>query len=193
MLDLAHAPARQSPADTPAGRYTLAGFSAGAAAVHLAVIAEHLTEYWPFAVFFAAVAAFQAAWALAVLTRPQPGLYRLGAVASGGLISLWALSRTSGLPLGPEHWHPEAVSMPDAIAVAFEIGLILTVWIRRRSRQHEPRTRPRRPPEHPPCRLLGGPPIPASAMTQRMLTATKGGGYVQGMRLREDQHPTHAD
>ena len=135
MLDLAHAPARQSPADTPAGRYTLAGLSAGAAAIHLAVIPEHLTEYWPFAVFFAAVAAFQATWALAVLARPQPGLYRLGAVASAGLIALWALSRTIGLPLGPEPWHPEAASLPDVLAMALEIGLLLTIWSRRKPRQ----------------------------------------------------------
>lgn len=138
MLDLADAPARQSPAEASAGRYTLVGLSAGAAVIHLSVIPEHLKEYWPFAVFFAGVAAFQAAWPVAVLTRPQRGLYGIGAVASAGLITLWALSRTTGLPLGPEPWHPEAASLPDLLAVALEIGLIFTIWSRRRSHQPKP-------------------------------------------------------
>lgn len=192
MLDLAPATARQSPTEASARRYTLASLSAGAAAVHLAVIPEHLTEYWPFAVFFAGVAAFQAAWAFAVLTRPQRGLYGLGAVASAGLITLWALSRTIGLPLGPEPWHPEAASLPDVAAVALEIGLILTIWTR--GRLADPTRKPDRAitgtPRH------AGTPAPHTSDPRGLsggLVATKGGGYVQGMRLREDQHPTHAD
>lgn len=59
MLDLAHAAARSSPAEAPARRSTLVGISAGAATIHLYVVPEHLKEYWPFAVFFAGVAAFQ--------------------------------------------------------------------------------------------------------------------------------------
>ena len=61
-----------------------------------------------------------------------------GAVACAGLITLWALSRTIGLPLGPEPLHPEAASLPDLLAVALEIGLILTIWSRRRSQHPEP-------------------------------------------------------
>ena len=85
-------------------------------------IPEYLKEYWPFA----------------VLTRPQRGLYGLRAVTSAGLITLWALSRTAGLPLGPEPLHPGAASLPDLLAVALETGLILTIWSRRRSHQPEP-------------------------------------------------------
>jgi hypothetical protein len=139
MLDLAHAAAMLSPAEATARRYTLVGLSAGAAAIHLYVVPEHLKEYWPFAVFFAGVAAFQAAWALAVLARPQRGLYGIGAVASAGLVTLWALSRTSGLPLGPEPWHPEAASLPDVLAVALESGLLLVIWGCQRFPPQEPR------------------------------------------------------
>ena len=108
MLELAQIPVAPATQEQSSWRHSLVGLSAGAGAIHLYAIPEHLKEYWPFAAFFAGVAAFQAAWALAVLARPQRGLYGIGAVASAGLITLWALSRTSGLPLGREPWHPEA-------------------------------------------------------------------------------------
>ena len=144
MLELAQIPVAPATQEQSSWRHSLVGLSAGAGAIHLYAIPEHLKEYWPFAAFFAGVAAFQAAWALAVLARPQRGLYGIGAVASAGLITLWALSRTSGLPLGPEPWHPEAASLPDVLAVALESGLILTIRARRGSRHPKPGTQPRR-------------------------------------------------
>ena len=144
MLELAQIPVAPATQEQTSWRHSLVGLSAGAGAIHLYAIPEHLKEYWPFAAFFAGVAAFQAAWALAVLARPQRGLYGIGAVASAGLITLWALSRTSGLPLGREPWHPEAASLPDVLAVALESGLILTIRARRGSRHPKPRTQPRR-------------------------------------------------
>ena len=75
MLELAQIPVAPATQEQSSWRHSLVGLSAGAGAIHLYVIPEHLKEYWPFAAFFAGVAAFQAAWALAVLARPQRGLY----------------------------------------------------------------------------------------------------------------------
>ena len=53
-----------------------AGFaSLGAGLVHLAVVREHLAEWWVYGVFFAAIGTLQILWALAALardTRPSP-------------------------------------------------------------------------------------------------------------------------
>ncbi len=72
-----------------------------AAAVHLVVVPEHLTEWWVFAAFFVTVAAGQVLTAAAVLWRPLPAYL---AMALGGnvlVIVVWVVSRTVGLPVGP--------------------------------------------------------------------------------------------
>src|SRR5712691_2173258 len=64
------------------GRIIAAACSVGAAVVHLAVIREHAVEYLPAGFFFAGLAAFQLAWAVAVLWRPVTGLIVIGLVAN---------------------------------------------------------------------------------------------------------------
>ena len=46
------------------------------------------------------------------------------AVGLGGslfLVAVWALSRTSGLPFGPEPGVPEEIGVPDLVSVALEL------------------------------------------------------------------------
>ena len=40
---------------------------------------------------------------------------------------VWVISRTSGMPLGPEPWTPERVGAADLIATADELGLAVLV------------------------------------------------------------------
>lgn len=48
----------------------------------------------------------------------------LAAVAGNlAIVVLWAVSRTSGLPAGPEQWEPEAVHGVDLLASAEEVVL----------------------------------------------------------------------
>lgn len=42
---------------------------------------------------------------------------------------VWAISRTTGLPVGPAPWRPEPVGAIDSIATADELTLALLVWI----------------------------------------------------------------
>jgi hypothetical protein len=98
--------------------------SLGAAAVHVFVIEAHLAEYWLFGVFFAVLAALQAAWAVAVLLRPTRRLLSWGAVGNAIVVGVWLVSRTVGLPLGPEAGSPEAVGFIDTAATVFEALLV---------------------------------------------------------------------
>jgi hypothetical protein len=135
----------ERPAARPDGRVSealrlgIALASAGAATIHFAVIAQHLEEYWLFGAFFIGVAIAQLAWAMVVLIRPSRAVYLVGCVGNAVVAATWVVSRTTGLPLGPESGEPESVGIADAVATAFEVviaaGAVLlllrmTVWSR---------------------------------------------------------------
>ena len=62
---------------------------------------------------------------------------------SGALTAIWAVSRMTGLPLGPEPWMPEPVQALDVVATLCEALVLvgsLVLMQRRRSRASaEPR------------------------------------------------------
>jgi hypothetical protein len=112
----------------------LAALSAGGAAIHVAVAPDHFHEYALFGVFFLAASAAQAAWAIAVLVRPNRPLLVAAVIGNAGLIMLWALSRTVGLPVGPELWRPEGITAADALATQLEVVLVVgCAWAVRQS------------------------------------------------------------
>jgi hypothetical protein len=98
-----------------------------AGVIHAAVVPEHLEEQWVFGAFFILVAVFQIAWAIVVVARPSAIVSTIGALANGAIIALWAVSRTVGLPIGPEAWTPEPVSTPDVTATLMELLLVVSV------------------------------------------------------------------
>ena len=51
--------------------YSVASSATGAAAIHYAVIADHLEEWWAFGVFFAAIGVAQLLWAALVVASPH--------------------------------------------------------------------------------------------------------------------------
>jgi hypothetical protein len=113
--------------------FAIAAFSAllslGAAGIHAWVVPEHLHEYWLFGAFFIVVAAGQAVWAGSVTRWPNRNIYLLGAMVSVLLIGLWAVSRTVGLPLGPEPWEPEPAAGLDVTCFVLEAGIIVLAAI----------------------------------------------------------------
>jgi hypothetical protein len=101
----------------------LALCSAAAATIHFAVISPHWDEYVPFAVLFAVTGAFQLLWAAAVLVRPGRAILLAGAVVNLGVAAAWVVSRTAGMPIGPEAWTPEAIGFADVAATLFELAV----------------------------------------------------------------------
>jgi hypothetical protein len=102
-----------------------AGFaSLGAGLVHAAVIRDHWSEWAVYGVFFAVVAAGQLGWGLAALARDRAPFTRWVAAANLAVIALWALTRTAGLPFGPDAGHPEGVGAADLGAVALQAVVV---------------------------------------------------------------------
>lgn len=106
-------------------RNGVALFSLGAAGIHFAVTQAHFEEYWLFGVFFVALAWFQTLWAILVVVSPHRLLLLLGAVGNGAVVALWAVTRTTGIPLGPNAGVPEAAETVDVLSTVFEILVVL--------------------------------------------------------------------
>lgn len=115
-------------------RTGVVAFLLAAAMIHLAVIGPHLSESVLYAVFFVGAGCVQVGAALLVTMRPSRAL--LVALVAGNvlLIALWAVTRISGLPIGPTPGIAESVSLPDVLASVSEAvvaGLAATLAWRR--------------------------------------------------------------
>jgi hypothetical protein len=107
-----------------------AGFASfGAGLVHLAVVREHFSEYWLFGVFFTVLGLAQIAWALGAFARPTVPLPQLTGVVTFGVLVLWVVARTTGLPIGPEPWTAEAFGRADVLCAVLEIALLACLLV----------------------------------------------------------------
>ena len=118
--------------DTSRAAIATALLCAGAAAIHYAVIADHLEEWWAFGVFFAAMGVAQLLWAALVVASPSHLLVRVGVLGNAAIIALWIVTRTAGTLIGPDGHTPESVGVADSVATAFELGVVLAgPWLAR--------------------------------------------------------------
>lgn len=95
--------------------------AAGAALVHFAVAPEHFREWWGFGTFFVLCGEAQFGWAVTVRRQPGRGVLAFGLGASILLVVLWALSRSMGLPFGPDPGVAEPVGTADLVTVCLEL------------------------------------------------------------------------
>lgn len=123
-----------------------AGISIAAGGVHAGAAPSHFAEWWGYGLFFLFATAFQVVFGLALLTnavneehwgpdwrRARHRLYGLGILLNAGIIVLWTVTRTVGIPLlGPEAGEVEAVGVADSVSKILEVVLIgLLVMLRR--------------------------------------------------------------
>ena len=107
-------------------RLLLVGALVGSAAIHAAVIPEHLAEWTAAGMFFILLTAGELAVAGLLLARVGQRTALLAATAiSAGPLLLWLYSRTAGLPFGPEAGTPESVGVPDILACSLEVGSLI--------------------------------------------------------------------
>jgi hypothetical protein len=95
----------------------------------------HFAEYTLFGVFFVGSGIAQLVWPVWLLLRRWRPLLLLGAVGNAAIVTLWAVDRIWGLPLGPMHWKPDPVGFGDSAASAFELLLVagcITLLVRGR-------------------------------------------------------------
>ena len=93
-----------------------------AEAIHISVIEAHWAEWVGFGVFFTLIAILEGAVAVAVALAPARRAACLaGIVISLGTVAVWAVSRTVGVPFGPEPGEPEAIGVADVVCSALEV------------------------------------------------------------------------
>ena len=112
-------------------RLLLAAGLVGSAAIHVAVVPEHLREWSAAGFFFVVLAIAQLALGLLVIVRLDRLV--LGAVVAVSVVPLvlWLVSRTVGMPIGPETWTPEAVGLADVASCLLEVVTLaaaFAVW-----------------------------------------------------------------
>ena len=118
------APGR-APAEPHLG-WALAGLSAGAGVIHIAMTPIHAGSAWQEALGFAAAGWFQLVTAGIVLAnRGGKRFYELVAVANLVFIGAWIYSRTVGLPFGENPNVAESIGAIDAVCAALEVGVVL--------------------------------------------------------------------
>ena len=98
-----------------------AAASAAAAGIHFAVAPEHFQEWWGFGTFFVVSGTAQLAWA------SFPAKAWIGIGGNALFIALWALSRTKGLPFGPDAGTPEAIGSIDVASVLLELTAVVAL------------------------------------------------------------------
>lgn len=99
--------------------------STAAAGVHAAMAPEHFRETTLFGLFFAACALAQLVWAGAVAAHATRPLLVVGVVGNLLVLTLWAVTRTLGLPFGLMPG-PEAVGTWDLACVAWQVVVVVS-------------------------------------------------------------------
>jgi len=106
-------------------RWLAAALSVASAAIHYGYAPHHLQEDWAHGWFFVIIATAQLGFAFLVVTRPTRLLWALAALLNVGIIGTWIVSRTAGLPFGPEALRKEAVGTADVVSTVLEGAVIL--------------------------------------------------------------------
>jgi hypothetical protein len=117
-------------APIPRRHVGLALASAGAGIIHLAVCPEHFRETVLFGAFFAVAAVAQLVWADRILRADASDrLLVWGALGNAAVLVLWVVSRTTGLPIGPDAGVAEGVGPLDTLAGVLEVAIVLAgLW-----------------------------------------------------------------
>ncbi|HJQ50437.1 MAG TPA: hypothetical protein VJ838_07995, partial [Gaiellaceae bacterium] len=106
--------------------YLAALASAGAAAIHFAVIKMHFDEYALYGVFFVLSGIAQLVWPIWLLLRRWEPLLVLGAIGNSAIVALWILDRAGAMPIGPDSKEPSPFGLGDGVASGFEVLLVVT-------------------------------------------------------------------
>jgi hypothetical protein len=100
----------------------VAAWSALAAGlIHFIVVPEHMQESSLYGGFFVAATAAQVGLAVLLARRSAAWLLVGNIAVQVALVSVWALTRTVGIPLGPEAGMVEAVGVLDSVCVGAQL------------------------------------------------------------------------
>jgi hypothetical protein len=95
------------------------------ALIHVGAAVDHWQEYHLYTLVFSCLAALQACWALLILRGATGRVLALGCIMQLGIVGLWAVSRTVGVPLAPTAWAPENIGIADLVETIGELTTAL--------------------------------------------------------------------
>jgi hypothetical protein len=104
-----------------------------AAAIHAAVVPEHLHEWLWAGLFFVVLTVAELAAADRLVKTGQRAGLVAAVLVSAAPLAVWTVSRTVGLPFGPEAGTPEAVGLADCVASLLELGTLVAALVLLRS------------------------------------------------------------
>lgn len=122
-------PVGDSPDASTTVRWLAAVLSATVGAVHFGYAPHHLTEDWAHGWFFLVLGAYELAFAVLIVTRPRRWLWMSALVMGLGSVAVWVVSRTAGLPVGPEALRTEDASAPDIVCTAISGAVALLALV----------------------------------------------------------------
>ena len=106
-------------------RWLAAVLSLTAGAVHFGYAPHHLADDWAHGWFFVAIAAYQCLFAILIVARPRRWVWASAIIVNLGIIATWLVSRTVGLPFGPEALRKESFSTPDIVCGVIQAVIVL--------------------------------------------------------------------
>ena len=95
--------------------------TAGAAVIHFAVASPHFREWWGFGVFFFVSGWLQLAWSALAPRSVDRRLLWVGLAGNLVVVAVWVVSRTTGLPFGPDPGEAEAIGSADLVSTTLEV------------------------------------------------------------------------
>ncbi len=110
--------------DRRTAQILLAALAWATAIIHVLAAAHHYEEWVLYGVFFSILAPAQAIWGGLIFQHPDNRrIVATGAIVNLGVAILWAMSRTTGIPIGPTPWQPEAAGWHDVMATLNELAM----------------------------------------------------------------------
>lgn len=107
----------------------IAGVSVATGVIHAKALIDHANHYWLFGVFFGALTYIQVLWGVQLYRRPDDRrLFGPIAVMSLGVVAIWLVSRTVGIPIGPWASEAEPVGVADFASSVNELVLAAMIY-----------------------------------------------------------------
>jgi hypothetical protein len=103
-----------------------AALSLVAAWVHLAYTSSHWQDWWAYGAFFLAMGVFQGLCVPAIVRWPRNTWVALAVIAGDlGIVGMYVLSRTAGVPMGPHEGVVEDAGAIDLAVTAAEVAIVV--------------------------------------------------------------------
>src|SRR3954447_218463 len=107
-----------------AAAMSAAGLSLLAGWTHFAYVSSHWRDWWAYGMFFLVSGVFQALFTPAILRWTNRWTALAGIAGNLGIVGMYILSRTNGIPMGPHTGVVESATPVDLVCTATEIVLI---------------------------------------------------------------------